>query len=250
MFTAAARNLLLSLSLAPVVVAAQGAADPNRTPTETSSDDTLQRIEGKLDRVLDASEEERTTFISEPLGGRTQGIEFNALRLLMWEGENKSLSGTYSRFYTEQNVEIALPFMYSEGEQDLYYSYPIESAPLTHSSDLMSITLDAHYRKYLGHTLDGFYLSGFTRAAHLSGLRNGTPSDGSRSGSETKLGLGVGVGYRIFSDSGLYWGMSLSVGRYLIGDSNVFVESESVSADLDDEEVIFDVEFFKFGYAF
>lgn len=213
---------------------------------EADDGQVLRRIEGKLDQVLDNSAENRKAFVDQPLGERKNGIELNFFRLLMWDEGEKSLSGTYSRFYTDKNVEIAVPFMYSSGEQERYSSGSFQAA-----GDLESTTVDVHYRKYLGHNLDGFYLSGFTRVAHLNGnLDQPYNSSAYNSGSETKLGVGVGVGYRIISSSGLYWGMSLSVGRYLTGDSDIFVDSDSISSDLDDSSVIVDVEFFKFGYAF
>jgi hypothetical protein len=61
-------------------------------------------------------------------------------------------------------------------------------------------------------------------------------------------GAGVGIGYRKFSYRGLYWGASLSLGRYFIGKNDRFYGSW-LSYD-DDNEIIIDVEFLKFGWAF
>lgn len=211
----------------------------------------LQRIEGKLDRVLDTTVENKRTFVDQPLGARQQGIEFNLFRLLLWDEGEKALSGTYSRFYADDNVEIAIPFMYSSGRQHSYaFGSAGQPSGFATVGDLESYTVDMHYRKYLGHRLDGFYLSGFTRVAHLNGALEQNVNEPYRTDSETKLGVGVGIGYRIFSRSGLYWGMSLNVGRYLTGDSDVFEDSDSASADIDDSSIIVDIEFFKFGYAF
>lgn len=223
-------------------------------PVQSSEESTLQRIEKKIDNIATQSEQSSQIKIEQPLGNRTQGFEFNFFRLLTLGEDDKSLSGTYSFFNTENNTEIALPFMYSSSLHQSLWDYEL----LDINEKLTSYTLDAHYRKYLGHRLDGFYLSAFTRAAYLSGIK-GDESNYSYSslntanykkGSEFKLGIGFGIGYRIISQSGYYWGSSLSVGKYLIGDSDVFVDSEGISSTLDDEEFIVDIELLKFGFAF
>lgn len=242
--------LALSLGLVSVASTAVFAQD------ETDSKDQLQRIEQKLDRLVNSADEQDQTFINQPLGDRRYGIEFNFFRLLTLGQSQESLSGTFSLFNTDNNTEIAFPFMYSRGEHDDvdgYYSYTTYNSSSysqfdTTNEDLTSITLDAHYRKYLGHRLDGFYISGFGRMARLSGVKEENRQYSK--GSETKFGVGVGIGYRIISENGLYWGASLSLGRYLTGESDVFHDSVNLSADIDDSEMIFDVELLKFGYAF
>lgn len=225
-------TVVSSLFLASVCHAAD-----NHDHSETN--EALERIEKKIEVISDNTKKANSVFVDQPLGSRTQGIEFNFVRLLTWSEDEKTISGTYSLFNTENNTEIAFPFMYSSAEQD---DYNFESS---NTGNLDSLTIDAHYRKYLGHRIDGFYISGFARAASLSGLKN----DGEQ-GDEFKLGLGAGIGYRVVSDNGLYWGASLSVGRYLIGESDMFMSSDGISADMDDSEWIVDVELLKFGYAF
>lgn len=239
-------GLIFSLSLAQSAVYAQGgAAAAPSADADAREGASLERMEGKLDKVLDISTQSKKAFIDQPLGARQHGIELNLFRFLLWDEGEKSMSGTYSRFDTDKNVEIAMPFMYSSGPQDEYFW---DDDPAI--GDLESYTVDLHYRKYLGHRLEGFYLSGFSRLAHLNGTLEASSAGFYDKGSETKLGVGFGIGYRVFSPSGLYWGMSLSLGRYLTGESDAFLSSDSSSADLDDESLIVDVEFFKFGYAF
>jgi hypothetical protein len=96
--------------------------------------------------------------------------------------------------------------------------------------DFTEITQDIHYRYFLGNTQNGFYLSDFARDT------------------ETKLGLGVGLGYRFFSYKGLYWGASLNVGRYLIGERDRF-RGSFFGLDADNESII-DVDLLMFGWAF
>lgn len=247
------RQLFLTLSIvslsSPCLALAQEKDEKENTAT-------LERIEKKIDKIAVQSEKSTRINIEQPLGDRTQGFEFNFFRLLTLSAEEKTLSGTYSFFNTENNTEIALPFMLNSAEYSGYYGYDVVDS----NKNLTSFTIDAHYRKYLGHRLDGFYLSAFARATYLNGLKGDdevshyysesysyTPL---KTGSEVKLGIGFGIGYRIISDSGYYWGTSLSVGRYLVGDSDVFYDAHGISANLDDEEFIIDIELLKFGFAF
>ena len=246
------KYLFLKLSvlslLSPCLVLAQ-----EKDKTENTA--TLERIEKKIDDIATQSKTSTHINIEQPLGERTQGFEFNFFRLLTLSSEEKTLSGTYSFFNTQNNTEIAIPFMFSSAEYSGHYGYDI----VDNNKSLTSFTIDAHYRKYLGHRLDGFYLSAFARAAYLNGLKvdneyyyYSEPYSYTQphTGSEVKLGIGFGIGYRIISDSGYYWGTSLSVGRYLVGDSDVFADVDGISANLDDEEFIIDIELLKFGFAF
>lgn len=239
-------KLAILTLLSPCLVLAQ--EEP-----EADNQTTLERIEKKIDGIAAQSEASTRIEIEQPLGNRTQGFEFNFLRLLTLGQTEQTLSGTYSFFNTQNNTEIALPFMLSSAEYSSYYL-------IENKKKLTTFTIDAHYRKYLGHRLDGFYLSAFARAAYLHGVKGKdeyshylSGSDGliqTNSSSEVKLGIGFGIGYRIISDSGYYWGTSLSVGRYLIGESDVFIDADGISATLDDEKFIVDIELLKFGFAF
>ncbi|MCJ8322064.1 MAG: hypothetical protein MJK12_20710 [Colwellia sp.] len=42
----------------------------------------------------------------------------------------------------------------------------------------------------------------------------------------------------------------LSLGKYLVGESDMFLDAEGISATLDDEEFNIDIELLKFGFAF
>ena len=242
-------HLSILTMLSPCVVLAQ-------ENTEAENPNTLERIEKKIDVIAAQSNNSTRINIEQPLGDRTEGFEFNFFRLLTLGEDETSLSGTYSFFNTENNTEIALPFMFSSADHTSYYGYDV----IDNNEKLTSFTIDAHYRKYLGHRLDGFYISAFVRAAYLNGVKGESDGYSSHSqqegfthynkGSELKLGLGFGIGYRIISDSGYYWGASLSLGKYLVGESDIFLDAEGMSATLDDEEFIIDVELLKFGFAF
>lgn len=253
MFNIKVKSLCLTLLVSVIVsnfalaeISVEEAEPENQTVKEGDKT-SLSTVDTKLDQVLQNSNANKRAYLDQPLGERTQGLEFNFFRLLAWNGFDQTLSGTYSRFNVSDNTEFAFPWMISRGK--------LESLSFDDSSSgsLKTITVDAHYRKFLGHRLDGFYLSAFSRLAYLNGPRDtsfNTDVITTDEGSEFKIGAGVGIGYRIFSSNGIYWGTSLSVGRYIFGDSNVFVDSESISADIDDSELIFDIELLKFGYAF
>jgi len=197
----------------------------------------LDRIEGKVDKVVDV-------VATDHFRNKTIGLEFNPVRLIAWNSEAKTVSGSVSFFNIFDNAELAFP-IYFEKSNDEYD---------TERGDFTLATIDMHYRNFLSSAKKGFYLAGFSRLAYLNGILGddydyfGLENRSNKYGSELKLGIGFGVGYRIFSKSGWYWGASLSVGRYFIGENDKFV-GNLIGYD-DDAEMIFDVEFLKFGYAF
>lgn len=214
---------------------------------------------------------------NEPLANKKFGVEINYPRLLMLE-DAFTFSGSVSLFDVSRRAEIVFP---------VYFQHPKDA------SDLTELTMDCHYRCFLGKHQNGFYVSTFVRSAYLQGtvwnskstqtyaisknrgaylrstsLRNtslrsattGTVATNTSfntspematldpKDSEMKVGVGVGIGYRIFTQRGYYWGASVSVGQYLLGKNNRFL-SNYRSLDNDDK-FIYDVEFLKFGFAF
>lgn len=202
----------------------------------------LESIDQKIDKVIEgqASLSKQIQEVDAyPLAGRKYGVEFNFFRLLNYEN-NRTLSGGLSLFGVNRNAEIAFPFYFETSDKDDVY-------------DLRVYTLDAHYRNFLGDKQKGFYISAFARYAHLRGTLGddfyfGNQPAFAETGSENKLGVGVGIGYRVFSQRNWYWGTSLNVGRYIVGENDLFAGDPIELSD--DDEFIFDVEFFKFGWAF
>jgi len=195
-------------------------------------------VSSKLDSIYVLQKKMYKEMKDEPLANKRYGVEFNIFRLIMME-ESVNLSGGFSLFGVNRQTEIAFP---------VYYSNP------DNSKDLKEFTIDCHLRYFLGNTQNGFYISGFTRYARLSGYLGDSDLDlfeaetiGKKS-VENKIGIGVGVGFRKFSYKGLYWGMSLNFGKYIIGENNKFY-GNFLSYD-DDDKTIIDFEFLKFGYAF
>lgn len=120
-----------------------------------------------------------------------------------------SFSGTVSYFNHSLNAEIAFPFFYAS--DSLYKNYGNEER-------FTLLTLDAHYRHFLGGTVNGFYISGFGRFLRLRGEVDNWQwmvdgNEGFRGATENKFGIGAGIGYRSFSQNGIYWGTSLSLGK-------------------------------------
>lgn len=101
-----------------------------------------------------------------------------------------------SLFGVNRNAEIAFPFYIAQSDDDDRFELDI-------------FTLDVHYRNFLGDKQKGFDISAFARYAHLSGTLGDEvfvfdAPDTNETGSENKLGVGVGIGYRIFSTRGWY----------------------------------------------
>ena len=173
-----------------------------------------------------------------PLEGRQYGVEFNFPRLLTLSVVDlRSLSGTFSYFDYDNKAEIALPwfvglFKDHNGNHDSVRHFDV-------------VTTDIHYRKFLGDDFGGLYVSTFGRVAFLNSILD----DEDRYKKTTKLGLGVGVGYRFFSKgSRLYWGAGIIFGRYVKGDNDIY--RDIGMGTIDDSSQILDVELLKIGYAF
>jgi len=189
----------------------------------------------KIDSIYNLQKKIYYESKNTPLNNKKYGVEVNIFRLLALS-DATTLSGSFSLFNVNRNAEIVFP---------VYYQSPQKI------NDLSEFTLDCHCRYFLRNTQNGFYLSGFARYAYLNGVLGDITMLGSEptdtKGSENKFGIGVGLGYRIFSYRGLYWGASFSFGRYLIGKSNKFAGG---FLSLDDSQYIVDAELLKFGWAF
>ena len=154
------------------------------------------------------------------------GVEVNLFDIITSGSSEEYLSGTISYFDHENNAEISFPIGYYKEDYHDYKQY----------------TFDLHYRKFIGDKMEGLYYSGFARVAKLDGI------SGNYLIKQTKFGLGVGVGFRIFFENGFYWGASLGIGSYITGKNNQFVNDMFVITD--DPMFIFDLELLKVGYSF
>jgi len=198
----------------------------------------------KIDSIYVLQKKMYKDVKDQPLENKKYGVEFNFLRLLFFGSDvdylNHSLSGTFSLFYPKKKVEIAFPFFYSLPKVDWHED-------IHEDQSLRQILLDCHYRKFLGNSLNKFYIGAFVRYANLYGYEGEGWIKDQKKTSENKVGVGISIGYRIFSYSGFYWGTSLSIVKYFIGENNKFLSE--VLYD-NDSEIIYCVELLKFGYAF
>jgi len=171
-----------------------------------------------------------------PLAGKKFGVEFNFPRLLTYNDSWQSFSGTFSYFDHENKAEIALPWVISKNQSS------------NNDDDFLDITtVDMQYRKFIDNKLNGVYFSGVGRLAHLDGnLRDQTANQRT-----LKFGVGVGLGYRLFPQSNrFYWGTSLVMGRFIVGENDIYDNSGIDFLNFDDQAFFVDIEFLKFGYAF
>ena len=206
---------------------------------ETSQEakiDTLmagqKQIMSKLDKI-----NQQVEYV-DPLAHKAFGFEFNPAFLLLASAADQTvLSGGFSLFNVDRGAEIAFPMFYQDtgSESDDYNTFIVES----------------HYRRFLGQHQGGFYLSASMRYQYLKG-REKTDQflfiNFSAPGEQTsvhKVGAGFGIGYRYFSRSGLYWGTSLTVGRFFTG-----TDKQIAGADMFNGKGYIDVELLKFGIAF
>ena len=182
----------------------------------------------------------------DPLQGKKYGIDFNAAYLLASLGDNVLLSGGFSMFNAERKTEIYFPIFYVNSNSNSY------------NGSSSALLMDAHYRKYLGNTLNGFYIGGLFRVALVNEtISTYTPSynnnynyySGSYSYSnrdQTKIGLGFEIGGRVISYSGWYWGWSIAFGKYF-GNNNGYGGNYLLGVG---DNILIDMDLLKFGYAF
>jgi hypothetical protein len=198
--------------------------------------------EAKIDSIFQMQKKIYAERNISPLNDKKYGVEFNLFRFLAWS-EMISLSGGVSLFDINRHAEIAFPFYYGKGDGD-------------HSET--EINLDVHYRYFLGNNQKGFYLSGFSRYEYLNyysyDYQNAPLTsvwdNTYQNHNMNRLGAGIGLGYRIFSEKGLYWGTGLTIGRFFDDGIQGNYPYGSVFSWQTTSPFIIDFELLKFGWAF
>jgi len=159
----------------------------------------------------------------DPLLGKKGGIEINPLYTLIYD-EAFSFSGSVSIFPKEKNIEIAIPMALKQ---------------IDGNDSQARFRVDFLYRYFLGKHRKGRYI--------MWGLRHATfkdydydywDEDYDTTNDYSRIGISFGVGSRIFSKSGIYWGWSFYAGKYLTG------------PDDDGPPMFMNFEFLKFGKTF
>ncbi len=190
----------------------------------------------KLDSLLTITKEiDRKVTKRDPLRQYAFGIELNPVLPMLVIEDGLAVTGGLQLFGIDRNAEISFPFQVLHAKNDDGENF---------------YSLDIHYRYFLGEFQRGFYLSGFARAAYVEINPYPWMHDDSPRFDDTRLGIGAGLGYRIYSSRRLYWGASLNVGRFLISDEPEDYERVSFGLGGGTSSLILDIEFFKFGLAF
>lgn len=166
------------------------------------------------------------------------GIELNPIFLIMSRKDNITLTGTISLFHINRKAEIAVPLS--------YYNITDEDDKYLHNQTMI---IDLQYRKFLREVQKDFYFSGGIRYSYNEGYDTDLwwDEDIVKKYIRHKIGIQFGVGYRYFSNNGLYWGFSVYGGRYLTGTDIEFNHAVNVT---DNQYLFWDIEFLKFGYSF
>ena len=187
--------------------------------------------ENKIDTIYVLQKKIYKTIKREPLKNKKYGIDINPIRLLFITNESNSFSGGFSLFNVDRKVEIYFPLYYSATQEDY--------------RDSKMFSIDCRYRYFLNNTQYGWIIGGFLRYAKLDYeyKDNDYPED-NISVHDNRIGLGLEIGYRIFSYRGLYWGITSHLGRYVIGDF------DKNTYHYGSQEFIFSVEILKIGWAF
>ena len=164
---------------------------------------------------------ERTDLILEevyidPLVDKKFGIELSPLYLMY---VHDGISGSFSNFNLSDVAEITFPFSYRTYQR---------KNELGEKEERYLTYLDAQYRFFLGKHRIGRWIG--------TGLRYCLDED--NEGSYSKGGIAFGVGTRMFSERGWYWGSSIYLGKYYFGEKNR------------GDSAFFQFELLKFGFAF
>ena len=238
---------IIALMTLPIFAKAANQNNENIDLYTNSNITSINKTQNRNSKELNINDK---TVKKNPLVDKKWGIEINPIRLLFIRiGQDEffyNFSGCVSLFNIDRHVELAFPIYFShlkyKGDEEYDEEY------------IRQFTFDCHYRRFLGKTQKGFYISGFIRYANIRGTKENGWYNGYEElnlSTENKIGIGFGFGYRIFSEMGLYWGVSLNIGIYLIGENYIFDEDPLPFVyPFDDSIIIFNCELLKFGWAF
>ena len=197
--------------------------------------------DAKVDSIFKMQQKVYADHIS-PLQNKKYGIEINPVRFLFMD-VYPSFSGTFSLFDVNRHAEIAFPIFWGSD---------------TSANGASEFDIDCHYRYFMGNNQNGFYVSAFIRYSYLHGYTenmdyyNFPYTQNYNSQSVNRLGMGIGLGFRVFSHSGFYYGSGLIVGRYF--DNGYNFNNDIGSALMEnfggESYYILEFELLKFGWAF
>jgi len=198
--------------------------------------DTGENMPQQITDIHSQVNEIHQVVVESPLAGKDWGVEVDPVLLLFTgssaETHSALIYGTISNFSFQRTAELAFPFGYE------YYGG---------SGAETVLKLDAAYRYFLSGYQRGFYISAFVRDEYEQwNAASDGYGDNYAGGTANRVGVGFGIGDRIFSRAGWYWGWSLSFGRFL-GDN---YDANGNTPDDNLGDLIFDAELLKVGFAF
>lgn len=175
------------------------------------------KIQQKLDSLivmqkqLKAMQNEiyKATVYVDPLIGKKFGIEVNPASLFAG-----NFTGGLQLFNLDRKAEISIPVSY-------FSPYKIFGEDNGESE----LNIDFQYRRFIGEHQNGFWVGGGARFTHANENEYFTKWVSneyySYNSTETRIvtnnyfGVMAGIGYRYYTQSGFYWGTSISAGKYL-----------------------------------
>jgi len=170
------------------------------------------------------------------------GLEINPGLLLYARGQKATVvSAGFSYFPQNRKSEITIPIVYEYSKDSDWF---FENGK--------SVNLELHYRKFLMGKVGGIYSDigikyNYAYSEPSDDYENIEPDEPK---SMRRLGLGFGMGYRIFSDDRFYLGIGVFLGSYFLGrdiDNSTGISSSLFTSD---ERSFFTIQLLKIGYAF
>jgi len=168
------------------------------------------------------------------------GLELNPGLILYARGQKATVVSTgFSYFLKNRKSEITIPIVYEYSKNGDWFHYNYGK----------SVNLELHYRKFLMGKIGGIY-SDIGIKYNYAYSEPSDDHENSESKLMRRLGLGCGMGYRIFSDDRFYLGIGVFLGSYLLGED--IDNSTGLSSFLftSDERSFFTIQLLKIGYAF
>jgi hypothetical protein len=167
------------------------------------------------------------------------GFELNPGLLLYARGQKATVvSAGFSYFSKNRKSEITIPIVYEYSKDGDWFHYDFGK----------SINLELHYRKFLMGKVGGLYSDMGIKYNYASFKTDDDYAD-NEIYTISRLGFGFGIGYRVFSDDRLYWGVGIFLGSYYLG-RDVGNKTNTASFFTSDGPSFFTFQLLKVGYAF
>jgi len=191
-----------------------------------------------------AQENDRLSIIDDGANASSNsksfGIELSPISLITMKEEAVDIYGAFSMFGIDPKAEFAFPFSYHSRKESDWYDF---------EATFQSFSIDGQYRRFLNGVQNGLFFSVGCRYTYEKGVdmeQSWYVSEGDYF-TRHKLGIGFGIGYRLFTKSNFYWGVNLFGGRYFTGDD---IDIDDLSGASLDQSLFISLELLKFGYSF